>query len=82
MSADVLSFEVATRVMRGPAAEADRKATIRERWREARTRAFHGIVHEADVGLFGIPALMECRGARVANHQLVVLPAPRAKATS
>lgn len=76
MTADVLSFEVATRVLRGPPAETERKAKIRERWREARTRAFHGMVHNADIGLFGIPALLECRGARVAHLQLVVLPDP------
>lgn len=59
--AGILSFERASRQLRGAASERDRKGRIRDRWNEARRRAWNGTVYEADVGMFGADALMKER---------------------
>ena len=80
VTADVLSFEIGTRMLRGPAAEAARKSRIKDLWREAKRRAYHGMVHRADVALFGMAALLEQRSPIYAGAQLTILPDTPAQA--
>ena len=61
LSADVLSFELGARILRGAEYETERKARIRERWQVAKHRAFYGEVSKGDLGLFGKPALERMR---------------------
>jgi len=80
--ADILSFEAGVRLLRGPAAETERKACIAAKWREARTRAYHGAVHKADVGLFGLEALRQARSPVFIDRELTILPDPPAAAAT
>lgn len=55
MTGRVLSIEVGTRMLRGPAAETARKARIRARFWEAKGRARRSEYSKADFALFGDP---------------------------
>jgi hypothetical protein len=73
---NVLSFEVGVRMLRGPAAEAERKARIKACWRDARGRAYHAMVHKADIGLFGMDVLLAARAPLYAARPLTILADP------
>lgn len=69
---NVLSFERAVRALRGPDIEAERKARIRERWIDARRRAWNGTVSSADVGMFGAEQLLQEIGPHYVDRRLAV----------
>lgn len=71
--ASVVSFERACRELRGPAVERERKGRLRDRWLEAKRRAWNGMVHEADVAMFGAAALLAERGPPYQAKGLTVI---------